>query len=247
MKNFFIMGHNPNELSQVAEVLSAGGNALEPDIQHHKDGNFYVHEELPLINLIEPSGMLLTDYLDGLRGLINQHPGWKLGLITFDLKPPFNYDINKLYAVIRNNFSRYFPEVLIFTTTGSSKGEDFLSTHTEQLGNEFAGVDEGANADDLNTYFKAKSLKHIYANGSSLLNCTLPEYSNQVKEAVRLRDMGGNFHYVYAWTANAEHSMRHYLDMGVDGLITDKPSSLVELINRDYAHQYTVVDLKGGV
>ena len=50
---------------------------------------------------------------------------------------------------------------------------------------------------------------------------------------------------VYVWTADAEENMRKYLDMGVNGLISDKPY-LVKDVLEDYPEDYPIQGIPTG-
>jgi hypothetical protein len=51
-----------------------------------------------------------------------------------------------------------------------------------------------------------------------------------VRQAVEFRDAEGAFALVYRWTLNTQASMRTYLDLAIDGIMTDDLSDLLELL-----------------
>ncbi|MDE2741866.1 MAG: glycerophosphodiester phosphodiesterase family protein, partial [Gemmatimonadota bacterium] len=42
---------------------------------------------------------------------------------------------------------------------------------------------------------------------------------------------------VHIWTINDPDAMQHYLNLGVDGLITDYPDRLLRILNRQPAEE----------
>ncbi|CAN5589922.1 hypothetical protein BH10BAC5_BH10BAC5_06930 [soil metagenome] len=248
-RKFYIIGHNPNSIEEVKECLVKGVNAIEPDVSYHKDlhEKFYVHEDINLIpNFIEklfwgnfPS---LKEYLIGLKRLLFENPEYQLDLIVFDLKADYEYDINDLYKVIRENFSDLNPRIKIVTTISTPEYMNFLSALKDQKPNEFLGVDEHAEPEEVNNFFKDKGLRYVFAAGSSLMPTTTNLFKGRIKSAIEIRENNG-FNMVYPWCVNSEAHMREYLDMesGIDAILTDEPERLKKLIlSDDYSDKYTM-------
>jgi glycerophosphoryl diester phosphodiesterase len=62
----------------------------------------------------------------------------------------------------------------------------------------------------------------------------VPEYAGGMQVLTRefvAAAHGRNLH-VHAWTVNAPEDMRRLLDLGVDGIMTDYPDRLLELLNK---------------
>lgn len=248
-KNFYIIGHNPNTIEEVQQYLSNGANSIEPDICYHKDlpEKFYVHEDIEQIpdfieDIFRSEYISLKDYLIELKNLLKKNPEHDLKLIAFDLKPAYDYDINELYKLIRDNFSDEFPDVKILTTVSTAKAVDFLAGQKSQRANEAVGVDEDAEPEEVNNYFKERGMNHNFGSGSSFFSPVREKYVEHIKTALYLRENGG-FKFVHAWCVNDDDDMRVYLnlELPIDGILTDEPAKLKQLIESpEYSSKFTL-------
>jgi len=247
-KNFYIIGHNPNSTEDAYEYLANGANAIEPDICFHKnrEEKFYVHEDIEQIpdfieDILKPDYISLKDYLLELKKMLRANPGLDLKLIAFDLKPPYEYDINELYQNIRENFSNEFPLIKILTTISDGDAMNFLAKLKSQNQNEAIGVDERAEPEEVHEYFKDSNLKYTYGAGSSFFSPVREKYVEQIQKALALREKEG-FKMIHAWCVNEEEDMKVYLDMNppIDAILTDEPQKLRELIKQEYSDKFTL-------
>ena len=55
---------------------------------------------------------------------------------------------------------------------------------------------------------------------------------------MNIRDSGHSFRLVYPWVVDSKKNFRRYLDLGVDGIITNEPERLRKLVEREYADKY---------
>lgn len=248
LRNFYIIGHNPNTIEEVNEFLANGANAIEPDICCHPDrpGKFYVHEDIEQIpNFIEnhfhKDALELKEYLNGLKKLLKEK-NYDLKLIQFDLKPKYDYDINELYGIIRENFSNEFPKIKILTTISTPDAMPFLAKLEFQKPNEAIGVDEHSEPEEVYEFFKNKNLNYTFAAGSSFFSPGRDKFVGRIQRALKLRNETG-FYFVHAWCINDEEHMRIYLDMpeGINAILTDEPKKLRELIqSSEYSGKFTL-------
>ena len=98
-QKLYIIGHNPNTLSEAEEFLRAGANALEPDICYdpEKPERFFVSHGTIGAHPFTAEHSLVA-YLTGLRELLtNTSNNFNLALIAFDTKTP-SFDINEFVA-----------------------------------------------------------------------------------------------------------------------------------------------------
>jgi hypothetical protein len=244
---FYLIGHNPNKVDEAVRCLADGANGLEPDVCYDSDTNsFSVHEQLPLLPKLLSKWLYgavpLTDYLERVADYLAHTPSANLALLAFDLKEPYNYDINLLLAVVKSHFSNRYPGVSILTTVSTSEGMQFLARAAAQRPNDLVGVDEYQAPDDVFGFFQATGLRYTYANGTSVPLIATTRYVADISRALVLRNSNPTTgpKLVYAWTVNSEASMRTYLDMDVDGLITDNIPALLKLLKTDYADRYTL-------
>ncbi len=90
-RNFYLLGHNPDNVSEAIQCLKEGTNALEPDVcSDGKAEAFSVQEQLPCLPKFLSrwiyGGVPLVDYLTGLKDYLSQNPGANLALLALDLK-----------------------------------------------------------------------------------------------------------------------------------------------------------------
>jgi hypothetical protein len=235
---FYLIAHNPNTVDKATACLAAGANALEPDV-FYTDNNFYVMGMVPLWSKIFPrkKGPLLTDYLNELQTKIftsqTTNPPLQLALLLFDTKNIDQYVIDKLLEVVRDNFT--LPQVRIGITTGNKNFIYRFKAFSPKSLNEIVGVDGGCSAADADSFFQRAKMDYTYASGTSvpLVATTSPKYFNEIRAAIQLRDSSNAYKptMVYAWTVNSKESMRAYVRLGVDGLITDKIMDAVGVIS----------------
>lgn len=244
---FYIIGHNPNTISEVRNCLAAGANGIEPDICHDTDpAGFHMREQIaggshPNLRP-EVLGLSLETYLAGLHELLVAEPSLELGLILFDLKPPYDYDINTLFDIIRRNFSALHPEVSIGCTVSLPNSVGHLGQLADCSDREAIGVDEATDFDVADAAFGSRP--YIFADGTAapLLPTTGSLHRNRVAAALAARDAApdARCRFVYAWSVNSTDSMRTYLGMGVDGLITDNIPRLHGLITGPFAERFVL-------
>jgi hypothetical protein len=258
LQKFYIIGHNPNTIGEAVDYLKNGANGIEPDICYVENTNekFYVYEKLPLIpeeiqdltrSIIRGEVPSLKNYLLALKDVLRTNARLKLYFIAFDLKPPYSYDINELYEVIRNNFSADFPKTAILTTVSHPAAMSFLSGIKIQRINEAVGVDENTTPAAVKEFFKMKELNYDFGTGISMpgLSSAADTFTDRARMAVSMKSLqpGKGLKFVHAWTVNSETSMKTYLDIGVDAIITDKPGRLKSLVESPaYAGKYVLAD-----
>lgn len=236
-RKFYLIGHNPDTLEDALEQLQAGANALGPDVHYDEEsGQFLVYHLVP-----SPFGDIsLQDYLIGLKKILQENTGLRLSLIAFDLKPDYPYKLSFLQEFIFEHFSKEYPDVVIVTTINDpAEAAFFDSTSTTMPANYLIGIDEDTSAEDAHQLLKHRKVGYIYGNGISAPLVDTKDYGDEIKAALNLRNTGNSFKLVYAWTVNAEDSMRFYLDMDIDGIITDDVAQLKALLQGpEYRDKY---------
>jgi hypothetical protein len=240
-QKFYIMGHNPNTLEEVAEFLQAGANALEPDICFAADlpGQFFVSHGGIGSNEFIPENSLAA-YLTGLKELLTDPKNnFNLALIAFDIKMP-SFDINEFIKQVFDNFSN-FPVcngVAILITVGSLSDIGFLNAYDQTRENVAIGVDEEKAPADVETGFKAGAQKRFtYANGSIVPGIKFGLFKSiMTAKGSQAAGNGESFKLIYAWVLNSESDLRSYLDLHIDGVIIDveKVPRLLQILNEEH-------------
>lgn len=239
MRNFFIIGHNPNTVADAIKYLQTGANALEPDV-HFTNNNYYMGEGTTSTDLS------LTDYLTGLSQQLSLNPALTPALIMFDTKNSNGNALDMLNC-IRTNFSTKFNQTAIVITRSQATADEhlFFSPLTANLKpNEAIGVDEHTHPNDADIFFRSLTQKnYTYADGISI---PLPLFNElfweRIKKAVAQRDANNSFKMVYAWTLDHPIDIHAFLKLNPDGMITDSPAALKEIL-KSYPTQYQLAPL----
>lgn len=236
-RKFYLIGHNPDTLEDALEQLQAGANALGPDVHYDEEsGQFLVYHLVP-----SPFGDIsLQDYLIGLKKILQENNSLNLRLLAFDLKPDYSYKLSGLQEFIFEHFSKEYPEVVIVTTINDPAESAFFdSTSTAMPANYLIGIDEDTSAEDAHQLLRHRKVGYIYGNGISAPLVDTTNYADEIQKAILMRNDGHSFKLVYVWTVNAEASMRTYLDMDIDGIITDDVAQLKALLQEpEYRDKY---------
>jgi hypothetical protein len=244
MRNFFIIGHNPNTVADAVKFLKAGANALEPDV-HFTNTDFYMGEGTTSTDLS------LTDYLQGLSTELNANPGLIPALIMFDTKNSTG-SILAFLKCIQQNFSAQFSKTAIVITRSQATEEEhaFFSPAAGQLAaNGALGIDEYTHPEDVDVFFKSLGIaNYTFADGISVpvngaaLPFLIELFWGRIKHAVDQRDQGNSFRMVYTWTLNNPLDIHRFLKLNTDGMITDDPAELKEIL-ASYPEQYQLAPL----
>ncbi|KAG4439429.1 hypothetical protein IFR05_005076 [Cadophora sp. M221] len=230
---FYIVGHNPNKLDEARDVLSAGANAIEPDISAWKvigepDVLVVSHSGSDILEPNAPRPITLINYLIGLRQVAADFPN--LSLIYFDCKPTtatpdHGYEI--LMAVRKYlTFDTPIPFIISVSSLDQSKIFDRIR---DILGpREGLMVDEENDAGSVATTFDNLGVgNRCFGNGSTAQHPILvPNLRYSIEWACALRAGFGTLKAVYEWTANDRGRWVEFIRIGVDGMITDHPDDL---------------------
>ncbi|MBF0456445.1 MAG: hypothetical protein HQK99_00940 [Nitrospirae bacterium] len=237
MRPFYIIGHNPNTVSDAMNYLRAGANAIEPDV-HFTDGDFYMGEGTTSKDLS------LADYLKGLTLQLRVSPSYVPALITFDTKNSTG-NILAMLKCIQDNYSSQYEDTAILVTRSQATTDEhvfFQAATQATLPKKFAvGVDENTQPEYADVFYKSLEIKnYTYADGISIQLPLLSRiFWKRIEEAVSMRDKGDSFKMVYSWTLDLHDDIEAFLKLNVDGLITDSPGMLRKLIASDpFSKQY---------
>ncbi|OQR79149.1 hypothetical protein BIW11_02605 [Tropilaelaps mercedesae] len=101
---------------------------------------------------------------------------------------------------------------------------------------------------DLSTAKDVQKIQEVYAaygilehiwQGDGITNCISTFRSGKdLKNVITLRDLGGYPHKVYQWTVDLSSFQAAALDLGVDGIITNIPERLDDLLKEQFAYKY---------
>jgi hypothetical protein len=239
-RKFYIIGHNPNTVRNAIRCLKEGANAIEPDIRYHPqyDGKFFVYD-LATLNRRQHT---LKDYLSGLAAALN-YENLNLALLAFDLKHfrSKNMESDSLvymkefFDQLNEYFFKTYAPVPLLLTVGKPSGKTLLRAAIPYLKpNQAVGVDEGDTAHNVAYYFTRQETPFSFADGTSSPFASPLKFKSSIKEALDLKQICNELKLVYTWTANTEKTMRYFMDMGVDGMITGRVARLKYLVKYEY-------------
>jgi hypothetical protein len=240
MRQFYIIGHNPNKVADALNYLEAGANALEPDV-HSVNGVYYMGEGTTSTDLS------LAGYLQGLSVAFRTTPALIPALIMFDTKNSTG-NILDLVNCIQKNFSAEYKDTVV-TITRSQATEDehvfFRPVCTSLPANMALGVDEHTEPEFLDKFFKSlNATNYTYADGISIQLPLLADiYLGRIKRAIAMRDKGNSFKLVYSWTLDIPDEIVTFLHLGPDGLITDTPGALRQILTHFFSDKYQLAQL----
>ncbi len=239
-RKFYIIGHNPNTVRKAIRCLRDGANAIEPDIRYlpRYDEKFFVYDLVTL----NRRKRTLRDYLTGLAAALNEEK-LNLALLAFDLKPISSKNreqelvvyMEEFFRQLNDFFFKTYAQVPVLITVGKPELKILLTAAKPWLtANQAVGVDHGDDFRNVAYYFTTRQMPFTFANGTSSPFASPLKFKNSIKEALTRRSIIHDLKLVYTWTANSKKTMRYFLDMGVDGMISDRVIKLKKIIDNEY-------------
>ena len=233
LRPFYMIGHGANTLALAKEYLDNGANALEIDVNriagqtnvlcigHGPDigsGAAGKHHSVPL-----------AVFLRGLHELArtNHH----FCLVYFDCKSMVvtPEDGTTLLNTIRTSLtgdSADHVEMNVLISVGKLKEKAMFANLTGQLGpREGLMVDGYSDPVAVSAYFTGANVTNqAFSDGIVPMNPILNLISvhGAVRKACRLRDTLHQIRFVGVWSVNNPWAIRHFIRMGVDGLVVDR-------------------------
>ena len=233
LRPFYIIAHGANTLAKARDCLAAGANALEIDVNelagetnvlcigHGPDlggGATQKYEAVPL-----------TEFLDGLHALALADENFCL--VYFDCKTlaatPEHGE--QLLAAIRqhlNGTNADRVELVTLISVGKPRDKAMFARIASQLGpREGAMVDGYSDPVTVSGIFSGAHIANQgFCDGIVPVNTFLNIFliHGAVKFACRMRDELHQIRFVGTWSVNDPTLLKHYIKMGVDGIVTDE-------------------------
>ncbi|XP_055943275.1 dermonecrotic toxin LdSicTox-alphaIB3b-like [Argiope bruennichi] len=257
---FYIIAHMVNELRQVEHYLDRGANALESDVQFHSDGKVKeIYHGFPCdcFRTCHKSAKL-SDYLTHVREVTDPNKPnsyyERMVLQFLDLKLSSSNNkeesgrdlarhvLDYLWSKDRNRKQ----EVKVVVYADDSGAKDVFAGFLKEFrdrGEEGRLKDVGFDGGMGNLYqirdmFKELGVGNVW-QGDGRTNCVSAFYPDgRLRRAVVIRDSKSSFiNKVYHWTIDLKLRMRLSLNLGVDGMITNDPEDLLDVIQESYYAQ----------
>ncbi|KFM76547.1 Sphingomyelin phosphodiesterase D LrSicTox-alphaIB1, partial [Stegodyphus mimosarum] len=254
---FYIIGHMVNSIGQIKHYLDLGANVIEADIQFHPNGSVReVYHGFPCDCFRTCSrSAKLSDYLKYVRKITDpSEPNSyfnKMVMQFFDLKLSGSGNKRISGRDLARHVLDYLwtpdrrrQEVRALIYIDSTQDREAIRGFLEEFkarGEESRLKDVGfdGGSGDLNEIRRMFNELQVQGNiwqGDGKSNCFSPIYPDgRLRRALDIRDSDDSYiSKVYHWTIDLKIRMRLSLNLGVDGMITNDPDDLIEVLQESY-------------
>lgn len=217
---FYIIGHNTNSIEMVSDVINAGANAIEPDININDSGELCISHGKG-----GSDAPLLSDFLDHLHNIADL----SLSLVIFDCKSDSANPDNglKLLTEIRNRLT-YDTGINIIISVGTREDGSIFDKIKYIVGPREGFMIDGENEPiKVSNYFQSIGVSnHAFGNGITGLEILGPKVRPSLEHSCSFKAATNLNKFNYAWTINGFNTggselIQEYIHIGIDGLIVD--------------------------
>lgn len=249
---FYIIGHNPNSIKEAINALDSGANAIEPDVNVYKDDKDQLCIDHGTISgkpaahyrKGKPTAPPLTKFLKDLHNIAIKRP--ELALVLFDCKPEVakssKHGTTLLHA-IRSLLTFDINLNVIISVAEQSQTAIFNKIKSDLKPREGLMIDGEKDPISVSKFFtKGRVTNQCFGSGISFMNFLLgPKYRSSIERACEFCAETNKIRFVNAWTVNnvLKKDMEEYINIGVDGIITDKIKKL-HLIVKDTKFKHII-------
>jgi hypothetical protein len=233
LRPFYLIGHGANTLALAKEYLDAGANALEVDVNLMAgQTNVLCIGHGPDLGGGAPGknhSVPLADFLRGLHELARTNPAFCL--VYFDCKslvvtPEHGTTLlNTIRTALAGDGTDHV-DMNVLISVGKLKEKVMFANLTGQLGpHEGLMVDGYSDPAAVSAYFTGAGVTNqAFSDGIVPMNplLNLITVHGAVRAACRLRDTQHQIRFVGVWSVNNPWAIRHFIRMGVDGLVVDR-------------------------
>ena len=248
---FYVIAHMTNTLDSVRWALAEGANGVEMDLRFTDRGEplefrhgspsdctcnlvpsrRHICSQLgggssvgvgPMFNLLAKQPkvalVILDTKLDGAAAMTMQEAAGT-NIVRFMDRELFakGYRGKVIVSVASADALAYLKKAALAASTSPNRAR--ISFAIDQVGK---SAKEAACA--LKTLTSVASKNRVFGTGIS--GCALGDFSPAISAAVANQRSGG-LGLVYVWTLDKQSSMRTYVDLGVNGILTNAPSELL--------------------
>jgi glycerophosphoryl diester phosphodiesterase len=224
-KTVYSIAHRCNTPEAVKSAFREGANAVECDVIYDTERFYVQHDPLS-------EGTDLSAFLKEIREVADVLKE-QFALIIFDLKETITGPgLKEVHGLVRSLFSEGTGIKVIYSVSSLSRGSIFKDI-LQELDPQGLSIDENDYPLKVQHFFEGIDIvRSCYGNG---ITAALPEgfggpIRESLKKAVLLKLRRQIIKFVYIWTINLKSSMREYLDLGVDGIMTNHTSGLKEVM-----------------
>jgi len=264
---FYLIGHMCNSIDEVKQFVMSGANSVEVDIQFTEDGLLeMVYHGLPCDCFRYCSSRedidTMFEYLRDISTPGNSEYQPHFTLVLFDLKIKRLSEKAKVTAGLM--MADKLINILFESEQGLSKlrivlGLEMIADYhfvyalvdrfnqrnfpslLDRIGFDVSGNENIDNIEYL-WRFMFENKMNVW-QGDGITNCLSYIRPNQrIKELIKLRDGNLTESYaakIYHWTIDSKYTIKDSLRLGVDGMITNEVSNIVDALNDDeFRSQY---------
>jgi glycerophosphoryl diester phosphodiesterase len=252
--NFLVIAHRggrslgpESTLYTFQRAVELGANVLEMDVQRTKDGHLVVLHDRTVDRTTDATGPVENYTLAELKNFDAAHHwspdnGRTYPLRNKDVKIPTLAEVFKAFPKTRMNIEIKAPKPIVIPSFCGSIREHHMSTKVMVASfdagvlKEFRSVcpevatSAGFTEAFLFYFLQKIRMESVYSPDMQAMQIPETRDNRQVvnrrfMEAAHNRNMR-----VHVWTINDIDSMKQYLKLGVDGIMTDYPDRLLELL-----------------
>ncbi|XP_023222756.1 phospholipase D SdSicTox-betaIIB1bxii-like [Centruroides sculpturatus] len=263
VRPFWNIAHMVNSIDEIEEYLDEGANAIEADVTFDSDGTAkFMYHGFPCDcwRYCWRSSLLFRYLLKVKKLTTPDDPSYKenFTLLQLDckisslnsdwLRIKAGKDLAKKMVIFLWERGHSKSQVWILLSIPHSNHVNFIRSFRETLQEEGLsdletkiGYDISGNEDPLKI---ENALLSVGVNSSiwfsdGITNC-IPRSISRLRFIIDKRNSLSNLvNKVYFWTIDRENNLRKALRMGVDGIITNKPRRLHNILNsEEFKHTY---------
>lgn len=243
------IAHMTNTIGGLNWALSAGANAVEADLKFDRNGNATeFHHGSPCDCTAAPYGICRVQKgcngKTGAIALLNQMAAGKskIALVIVDSKLDKKWSRKrqtlageKIVGLLdREFFGKGYVGNVIVGAPYNENAAYILTAKNRALKSRFAGKYYFTIDGEAKNYAGVmRSLKSVPADklayGTGIAAIAPGSYFDQIRQSTRDRATG-KVAMVYIWTIDKKSSMRKYLRSGVDGVMTNDPAALRDIL-----------------
>ncbi|MRI31690.1 hypothetical protein EOPP23_01605 [Endozoicomonas sp. OPT23] len=251
LRPFYNIGHRCSTMEKADEMVSRGANMIEFDITPELvDGRIE-------FNVKHSGDLKWTRYPDFNRYLANLKKHMDQGniaMIMLDTKQddaiePRLYALDLAERLIKVGIT---PEQAVMSVPAAVAGvfRTTLGQHGKVTALYGCGID--AYLEDYGDLTEQQWVEQVEATGASFLGVgaasqyfwsPMKDWMSWIQALANRRDQKGAFGKAYFWTINKRSSIRKCLDYNVDGIITDEPDRVRDILKEpEYQRIYRLAD-----
>ncbi len=223
---FYLIAHRCNDLEKVADMVAAGANAVECDIQgsSHPGVDFAVNHDLAW----KPERDAIRPFLDGVAKIFKNKP--QVSLMIFDIKEPEWGKADLLRQIIRKHLTDVVPVNVIISVAKYDGRNFFLPIKGDVRPREGYAIDQDNDPVKVSEFFQSINVaNHAYGNGIFVAGGG-ENVPHSVLFGTSLKWSHRKVRCVYVWTIGQMDSMRKYIGRGVDGIMVNDVPALKEVL-----------------